>query len=368
MKTGLRKEDSLTIKGCAVLLMMTAHCFLKGRASAYTISYFPFTESSVSTFAEFSRIFVSFFAFVSGYGMFLSYNSEKKSNTSSVLRWIKERYLKSFMPMQFCIVFIWIVTFFLDRLPVAVYFKEGPVMGLLYMTFNFFGLSDIFSTPKMVGTWWYLTAHVAFVFMIPLFSSALTYFGSVICLGLLMLIPRCINGYPGGMNFVTFLPALMLGMIFAKKDLFAYLDRFIATGKKKAMVAVLSVFLSFVVFRLSLLLPKKYFWDLNLGLFTPVYIVMIRQLLCKVPILSGLLRFIGKHSANIFLIHTFIRNRYLTSFVYNQKHFVLVILTLLLCSLIGSIIIESLKSQVKFDAFQKQLVQKVVTNHDKQFC
>ncbi len=354
--TALKKEDSLVIKGIAVLLMMWSHCFLKGRADAYEVSFFPFTSYQVTEFAEFGRIFVSLFAFVSGYGLYLSYDNRCRCKNESTVSWLWKRYLKSFLPMQFVIVFIWIVTFFLDGMPKVFYFKDGFAKGVLYMLINFFGLSDLFDTPKMVGTWWYLTAQVAFIVLVPVLYSALKRYGGGVCFAILMLIPRCINGYPGGMHFLTFLPALMIGMLFAKHDYLSLIDRYTIENKQRKIgVALLSVLFSVLSCSAALILPKKNFWDLNLGLFTGIYVVMIHRTVCRVSMLSRMLQFIGRHSANVFLTHTLIRNRYLIRFVYSRGHFVLIIFTLLFCSIACSLIIEMLKKVLKFDILQKRI-------------
>lgn len=354
MQAGLRKEDSLVIKGVAIFLMMWHHCFLSGRFEKYDISFIPFTAQQVSSFASFSKICVSLFAFVSGYGLLLSWHREKEHISAS--RWVVKRYLKSFIPMWFVIILCWIVTFLLSRRPITVYFKDGIATGILYMAFDYLGVANLFGTPNLVGTWWYLTASISFILLTPLFANALEKFGAVPCFVLLMLIPRCVNGFPGGTHFLSFLPPFVIGMVFAQTNYLSVIEQKLNSKTKLFVGALLSVLLSALLCHISTILPRKSFWDITLGLFTSVYVVTIYLTLCRIPGISQIFRFLGKHSANVFLIHGFLRSTYLSKFIYSRGHFVLIILTLLICSLIVSFLIELLKMLIRFESFQQRVL------------
>ena len=71
--------------------------------------------------------------------------------------------------------------------------------------------------------------------------------------------------------------------------------------------------------------------------------------------INDILMYLGKHSMNIFLIHTFIRAHYLNTFTYSFKYPALIVLVLLVFSLILSIIIEAMK---KYSGYNK-LVEKI---------
>ncbi|MBR4625341.1 MAG: hypothetical protein IKO56_07395, partial [Alphaproteobacteria bacterium] len=59
------------------------------------------------------------------------------------------------------------------------------------------------------------------------------------------------------------------------------------------------------------------------------------------------LEFLGKHSMNIFLFHTFIFSHWLKNFIYSPKNPLLIFLLLLGVSLIISVAIEWLKKLIK---------------------
>ncbi len=356
LKTGLSKDDSQVIKGVAIFLMMWHHSFLEGRFEEFTISFFPFSAEQVSQFAYCSKICVSLFAFVSGYGLYLAYSHRKKEE--SVSRWIAKRYLKSFLPIWFVIAFCWIVTFVLDGRPAAVYFAKGRKIGMLYMAFDFLGLSNLFDTPSLMGTWWYLTAFIAFIVLTPLLVDAIRKYGGILCFAALMLLPRCINGFPGGKHFLTFLPAFLIGMLFAGNDVFARFKQKTEGSISKAVAAaLLSLAMVIPAWYLSCILSRKQFWDLTLGLFTGIYATAIFFTFCRFPAVSKILQFLGRHSLNIYLTHGVIRSKYCSEFIYGRVHFALVILTLLLSSLVVSLVIEALKKLFKFDTLQRRVLE-----------
>ena len=109
MKESFSKNDSNVIKGVAIIMMMWHHCFLSGRSDSYIISFWPFFKEQVVAMAGFFKICVSLFAFVSGYGLYQSFN-KNYSNKKIVggyefSKWILFRYVRSFSGYWF-IVFI----------------------------------------------------------------------------------------------------------------------------------------------------------------------------------------------------------------------------------------------------------------------
>lgn len=78
-----------------------------------------------------------------------------------------------------------------------------------------------------------------------------------------------------------------------------------------------------------------------------------------------MLIYLGKHSMNIFLTHTFIRYYYLSDFIYSFKHFILINLVLLILSLILSILIEYLKKIIGYEVLIKKLRDFIISKYDK---
>ena len=73
MKQGLSRDDSLAVKGIAVLMLLFHHLYCStGRFDGYAVSFFPFSEESIVELALLFKNCVSIFAFISGYGLLKS--------------------------------------------------------------------------------------------------------------------------------------------------------------------------------------------------------------------------------------------------------------------------------------------------------
>ena len=70
----------------------------------------------------------------------------------------------------------------------------------------------------------------------------------------------------------------------------------------------------------------------------------------KLPdLISNLLEFVGKHSMNIFLFHTFIYYYWFRDFIYASRNPIVIYLLLLLICLLVSVGIELLKKIIRFN-------------------
>ena len=99
------------------------------------------------------------------------------------------------------------------------------------------------------------------------------------------------------------------------------------------------------------------FWDFKYDLFVAVYVVLIYLTAAKISGMRQLLAFLGKHSANVFLIHTFIRDVYMRQFIYSRGHFLLIIAVLLGVSLIISFALEGIKKLIRYEGFVNGLMK-----------
>lgn len=359
--SSLSKKDSLVIKGIAVLAMMWHHCFLPGRFDNFVISFWPLTQGQVENIAAFSKICVSLFAFVSGYGLYASLRNTfpKEDYTSAnVSKWVLVRYIKSFSGYWFIVVLVWIATALIDMRPGKIYFSKSVYMGVFHMITDLLGVGQLFGTPMMVGTWWYMSAAFVFIIVAPLLYRLLLRFGGMVCLAILMIIPR-IGGieYPGTIDFYTFLPVFCLGMIFGQDDIFGRISRWANERQAHYIIAVLcSAVAAVLCYKLSYHMGNGQFWDFKYDLFVAVYVVLIYLSAAKIPGIKQILVFWGKHSANIFLIHTFIRDVYMRQFIYSRGHFLIIIMILLGLSLLLSFAVEGIKKLIHYEKFINRLV------------
>ena len=66
-------ETSTRLKGLAIIIMMYHHCFAAvSRFEKYQIDFSPFTQDTMVPILYYGKICVSIFAFITGYGLFMS--------------------------------------------------------------------------------------------------------------------------------------------------------------------------------------------------------------------------------------------------------------------------------------------------------
>jgi peptidoglycan/LPS O-acetylase OafA/YrhL len=134
----------------------------------------------------------------------------------------------------------------------------------------------------------------------------------------------------------------------------------LAKRKKYFLVLPITIVLCclLVFVRMNKIIP--YFTGISVdGILAVAISVLIILLLRNVPILSASLSFLGKHSANIYMVHTFLFSYWLSEFIYAPKYAVLIFLLLLVCSLLISIVLEFIKSKFGFYKISDIVIKRI---------
>ena len=85
------KDESIRMKGIAIFALMFHHCFMsRDRFAGYEIVFAPFSESFVVNICAYLKICVPIFAFITGYGLYLSYS--KVDSRSGTVGWLGKRF------------------------------------------------------------------------------------------------------------------------------------------------------------------------------------------------------------------------------------------------------------------------------------
>lgn len=364
MKQGLTKNDSLALKGLAIILMLFHHLFCTAnRFKGFEIDFTPFGQNFVVNVAFLFKVCVSIFAFITGYGLLKSI-ANQKFNRKDIVKWNTTRLIKTMSGFWFIYVIVFIVTMLIDRLPYTTYFKEKPYAGLFYMINDFLGLANFFKTPLMCGSWWYMSAAIVFILIIPLVYALSKKVGYLPIILLISALPRLLKtGYPGGTNVYTFILPVIFGMMFADYDLFNKIEKILPKNK------VFSYIISFVLFGgligagyiIMLKYDRTVAWELNYGVIPLAFICFFRFCIIRIPVLNKILEFLGKHSMTMFLTHTFLRYNYLTDTIYSFGHFMLIFVIFFAMSLALALVLDFIKKLCKYD----RLINKITTKIQK---
>lgn len=354
------KENSLAAKGVAILMMMWHHCFLSGRFEDFSINFRPLTQSQVVNIADFCKICVSLFAFVSGYGLYLSYR-EAKAEGRRPTGWVLEKLIRTLSGYWFVLILAWIICTLLDGRPYQVYgFETSPFGGVWNMLVEFFGLTNLNGGALLNPDWWYISAAVTFIILLPLVCAGFEKAGCFCIIAAVLILTKSLVGYPGGTRLLSFLPIFCFGMAFSKYDLFGRWKQFWASRKAGPAIGIIKFIVMLLLLGLSYKLyyhlPTKVWWDVKWNIYPLFVILFLYDYIFTCPVLNEVLIIFGKHATNIWLVHTFIRLCYANEFTYGMGHFVLIILVLFTISLTCSAAIEALKKLVHYDAWINKLL------------
>ena len=366
------KEHTMQMKGIAIIILLFHHCFLNAQRWAtvpyeklattkgwgyYPISFAPFSSHTIQYLASFSKICVAMFVFMTGYGMWVSYESQKKKTTMS--NYIKKRMVT--LMTGFLIIFA--VTEIL-AIPTGRFIEVygHDFRSVVYMIIDALGLAKLLGTPLFCLTWWYMSLAIVLIMIFPFVHSIMEKYQWVVVVASIIVPRAC--GFGQSTDLFRYLLAYTLGMYFAQHDLLARIkEKFMEqnmAGKLLFLIVSLIGLAVIIKCRQNAWIGWKYldFWD---G-FAAMYVIVISY----IYILNGKwivkgLGFLGKHSMNIFLIHSFYRDVFFHEFTYSFYYAWLDYIVLMAISLVTSIVLEWFKKLIRYEKFidwVKRLVTK----------
>lgn len=366
------KEHTMQMKGIAIIILLFHHCFLNAQRWAtvpyeklattkgwgyYPISFAPFSSHTIQYLASFSKICVAMFVFMTGYGMWVSYESQKKKTTMS--NYIKKRMVT--LMTGFLIIFV--VTEIL-AIPTGRFIEVygHDFRSVVYMIIDALGLAKLLGTPLFCLTWWYMSLAIVLIMIFPFVHSIMEKYQWVVVVASIIVPRAC--GFGQSTDLFRYLLAYTLGMYFAQHDLLVRIkEKFMeqnVAGKLLSLIVSLIGLAVIIKCRQNAWIGWKYldFWD---G-FAAMYVIVNSY----IYILNGKwivkgLGFLGKHSMNIFLIHSFYRDVFFHEFTYSFYYAWLDYIVLMAISLVTSIVLEWFKKLIRYEKFidwVKRLVTK----------
>ncbi|MDD5794747.1 MAG: acyltransferase [Clostridiales bacterium] len=325
-------QDSKFIKGIAIVLMVMHHLFaFPDRIK--NVSYVALLKiNNVDIefiIAQYGKICVSVFLFLSGYGMYyILKNNKRPINRLSKL-----------------LINYW--TVFILFIPIGFLFFKVPFrVGELIL--NLLCIKSSYN-----GEWWFMSMYIVvvsvFIFLYkisfhlnnkkPLLYALIGVFTSAFIIvfwnnhkilkGIIMVI--CYEG------------AYIEGYLIAKYNLFNKLiDKIAKLNKSRFLIRISLI----IVVTLSIIMVNLlYIYDL-LILFvfmicTPIFIFNIINIKSKGIVYKAFI-ILGQHSTSIWLIHTFFCYYYFQKIIFLPKFSMLIFAVLMILSLIVSICIDNL--------------------------
>ncbi len=357
-------KDSVKLKGIAICLMMVFHCLSSTkRLGGYDVNFAPLDEATAIRFFLYFKICVSIFAFITGYGLYLSYRSKCRDGRSAT-RWTAQRYVKTFAGFMFVYVCVFVGAALLTGRLQRTYLSSGRINAIVYILLDACGLAHLLGTPSLMTGWWYMSAAAVFIALVPIFCEIDRRVGMLPLVACVVSLPRILGtGFPGSSEPYSFIPALLMGMVFAKHDVFNRLAAVrLATNETLDKVVQFVLYAGLLAVSILLFdrLDRTRLWEYHFALSAIGCILFCWKYLLPLPVIGPVLEFLGAHSMNIYFVHSFIRVRF-QSVIYASESMFLIPLTLLAAALAVSLVIEGLKRLVRFDEARDRLVARLAS-------
>lgn len=322
----ITKNNSLIIKGIASILMLIHHLYTfpnRIKAVEY-ISLFTILGIPIEQYiGEISKICVSIFLFISGYGMFIIYN---KNNN---FKFIKKRIFKLYKNY-------WVT--FIIFIPVGILISKVDT-NLKEIITNFIGVNNSLNLE-----WWFFSIYIVLILTYPIsykfiinlnlsYTIGLSFF--IYCFGIILNIITYRNGiltYEFIFNIMSCQFPFLLGSIVANKKIFDSISKIINNKYNIILILILSIII-LIVF------PIK---TLAYNILTPILVFCIAKLIGNCIIL----RYLGKHSNNIWLVHSFFCYYYFQQIIFLPRYSMLILIWLFILSLCSSYIINYISNNI----------------------
>lgn len=340
------KRDTSIGKGIAICLMIIHHLFNSKDRILEGNTYIPILifKDIEPLIAQFGKICVASFLFLSGYGLYLSFQKSDKKITAYIIN-----KLKRFFPVYWAqlIVFVPIGFIFFSDVTVINQDTLRYVYDLKVILLSLFGMSNIYN-----GAWWFVTLYLELlIFIFPLYTYLINKKISIfILINLIIFIVNYTYDFP--INLLLYHTSFAIGMISAKYDIFStpLIEKF---DKQNVLIITGIVFLCIVLrFTLGAL------YDFILA---PVFIYSSVRLIKYLKI-DNVADYLGKYSFPMWLNHNFFALYFFQNIMFYPKYSPLIVLFVIVSSLASSIIIEKIRCElfsqiIKMTGRQKKVIR-----------
>lgn len=343
------KENTLQVKGVAIMLMLMYHLFYpEWVLDEMQINYAPLSKEMVLNVASFGNICVAIFVMLTAYGLTKKVLSMEHVEMADLCKGSVKRFGKL---MGNCLVVYG--TMNLICFPYFQYetlYGKGK-QGCLLMLCDALGLSHMLETPMLNETWWYLEIAYILIFLVPFLALLVKKVkNSLLLLGFLAPFVVHLDTDIGRYLFVA-----VFGVCMAYGG---WLEKWINRKVPAIFYWILGILgTPIILFVRQNAVVQDYFMEYVDAIAAFFILVITVTTLGKVPVIRKILAFIGKHSMNIFLMHTFLYLLVFRKYVYYFKPAIASFMILLLSCLIYSVILEWLKAN--FWKIGKKLRRKI---------
>ena len=290
----LSRQDTAVLKGIAICAMLFHHLYSSSPAGVENYS------GILLRLGDLGKVCVSIFLFCSGYGLAASYANRKNVSLKGSVAFVARRFLRFYSNY-------WIIL--LIFIPISI-FVFGRTFEVAYAGMNIpkrivFELLAINSTSSYNITWWFNFLIVVFFLLFPVIYWLVERLGVVFVVLSLVLFQFCYR-IPGNYAEIYFWQFPFVIGVYWSTRASKTTNRVDFVEKHRVLCLAISVVLLVVLvfLRLKPVIPRWYGMRMDPFLTCAITIIVILAIR-RIQWLSTCLAFLGKHSMNIYLMHTF---------------------------------------------------------------
>lgn len=348
------KKDTAIVKGIAIILMFMHHLFAfpdRIKNGASYISIFSMSGITIEPLlGQFGKICVAMFLFLSGFGIYKKITNNRENTVSILFKQLKALYIN-----------YWIV--FAIFVPIS-FFIGSRAFKFAELFDNLTGYNSTYN-----GEWWFFQLYVLTMVTFPITikvvrNSSITSIVNIMLISVFtyQILPMLIKSdlliifsqsfFYTQMSFMLeWLPCFLMGCTFAKFNLFCKIKKMFIENKLDNIVVYLLICIGIFYVRHRNDDPMTFDY-----LFVPIFILAIDSIVKSIR-LDKLFAFLGKHSTNMWLIHSFFCYQYFQALVYYPRISIIVVIWLtILCVICSSVIMYIIK---KYKNLYKNLTHKL---------
>ena len=319
----LSVKDTNVLKGIGLLLLLCHHLFYVQKG-LYDDIHLVGNHYLVQELGIWCKVCVAIFVFLSGYGLTVGAIKTRFINVRSF-------YWHRFTKLLLNYWLIWVLFVPISILVFGRTFTDAYQTNIIpKLILDFFGIINCFGLYGYNATWWFysciIVLYLVFPWLYKLMEANIWVLVASIVAIYFMPIPQTIG-------IRIYFACFVMGMS---------LSRY----KKSTPPSSVLWFSLFSILSVERFVAKDVFlFDSVLTL----SMVMAYKSIKLPDLISNLLEFVGKHSMNIFLFHTFIYYYWFRDFIYASRNPIVIYLQLLIICLLISVGIELLKKIIRFN-------------------
>lgn len=355
MDFSLSKRDTSLVKGIAICLMLWHHLFCQHPE-------FGHVEYGIAGVA---KVCVALFVMISGYGLAVSYPQRSdRFDIKMNFKFLLHRLTKFYINYWAVFIIVVPVGILLGRSLVTAYINTDAAVNFTIYEKTFGNniaallIADFFGVLRYRSyniTWWFNQLIIVLYLLFPLlFHLAKHNLKIVMIVSFLCMVLFSSSYFAYGFIFLV---GLVLGQ--NNRILKNVSEQHIFFLSKINLLIILCVLLLvLMICRTFPISPRL--GGINIDAFISINIICIIILTLRKPNwISKLISYLGGHSMNIYMVHTFIFSYFFKVFIYSFRYPLIIFLVLLTTSLMVSICIEFLKRKLCFYRLQSIIINKI---------